>query len=75
MTLSTDILWIVVCTVLVFSMQAGFCCLQAGLSRQKCIGGGCTDYTTKPVNKVALLGMLTRYGRSDEAAGGGEGDE
>ncbi len=30
-----DILWIVVCSALVFLMQAGFLCLESGLTRQK----------------------------------------
>ena len=30
-----DILWILLCAVLVFTMQAGFLCLESGLSRSK----------------------------------------
>ena len=30
-----DIVWILLCTVLVLMMQAGFCCLESGLVRSK----------------------------------------
>lgn len=32
---SLDILWIIICSVLVFIMQAGFLCLESGLTRRK----------------------------------------
>ncbi|MCQ4310487.1 ammonium transporter [Pseudomonas stutzeri] len=34
-TTSTDILWLVLCAGLVFNMQIGFLCLEAGLTRSK----------------------------------------
>jgi Amt family ammonium transporter len=34
-SLTTDTLWLLLCTALVFLMQAGFCCLESGLSRSK----------------------------------------
>lgn len=33
--LTTNTIWVLVCTSLVFLMQAGFCCLESGLSRSK----------------------------------------
>jgi Amt family ammonium transporter len=30
-----DVLWVLTCTILVFVMQAGFCCLECGLVRAK----------------------------------------
>lgn len=30
-----DAVWVIVCTILVISMQAGFCCLESGLVRAK----------------------------------------
>ncbi|QDT94788.1 ammonium transporter [Gimesia aquarii] len=33
--LTTNIIWVLTCTSLVFLMQAGFCCLESGLSRSK----------------------------------------
>ena len=30
-----DILWLLICAILVFIMQAGFMCLETGLSRSK----------------------------------------
>jgi ammonia channel protein AmtB len=30
-----DISWVLICTALVFLMQAGFCCLEVGLTRKK----------------------------------------
>jgi ammonium transporter, Amt family len=30
-----DVLWLVVCSAMVFSMQGGFCCLESGLVRAK----------------------------------------
>ncbi len=34
-TATSNTIWILVCTVLVFGMQAGFCCLESGLVRAK----------------------------------------
>ena len=33
--LQFNTLWVLICTALVFFMQAGFCCLESGLSRSK----------------------------------------
>ena len=30
-----NILWIILCSILVFIMQAGFMCLEAGMTRKK----------------------------------------
>lgn len=30
-----DILWVILCAILVSTMQAGFCCLESGLVRAK----------------------------------------
>lgn len=35
MTSTQDLLWIVLCAALVFVMQAGFLCLESGLTRNK----------------------------------------
>jgi Amt family ammonium transporter len=32
---SLDVLWIIICSALVFLMQAGFLCLESGLTRRK----------------------------------------
>src|SRR5688500_11979253 len=32
---ATDILWVAICAGLVFTMQAGFMCLEAGVTRRK----------------------------------------
>lgn len=32
---TTDILWVLVCAALIFTMQAGFLCLEAGVTRRK----------------------------------------
>ncbi len=32
--------------------------------REKCIAAGCTDYTTKPINKSELLGLIRLYGNA-----------
>ena len=34
-TNNIDTLWVIDCAVLVFIMQAGFMCMETGLSRQK----------------------------------------
>ena len=34
-TSNIDTLWVIDCAVLVFIMQAGFMCMETGLSRQK----------------------------------------
>ncbi len=34
-SLTTNTIWLLLCTALVFTMQAGFCCLESGLSRSK----------------------------------------
>ncbi|MGE4407922.1 hypothetical protein, partial [Pseudomonas sp.] len=34
-TASIDTLWVVLCAGLVFNMQIGFLCLEAGLTRSK----------------------------------------
>lgn len=34
-TLVANTIWVLLCTALVFLMQAGFCCLESGLSRSK----------------------------------------
>jgi CheY-like chemotaxis protein len=35
--------------------------------REKCIAAGCTDYTTKPINKPELLGLIRLYGNAAKA--------
>ena len=35
MTPQIDILWVAICSALVFIMQAGFLCLESGLTRSK----------------------------------------
>ncbi len=35
MTPPIDILWIAICSALVFLMQAGFLCLESGMTRHK----------------------------------------
>jgi len=32
---TTDLLWLLFCAILIFCMQAGFCCLESGLVRAK----------------------------------------
>lgn len=34
--------------------------------REKCIAAGCTDYTTKPINKSELLGLIRLYGNTSK---------
>jgi len=34
-TLLTDVFWVLICAGLVFLMQAGFTCLESGLTRSK----------------------------------------
>lgn len=36
--------------------------------RAKCIAAGCTDYTTKPINKPELFGLIHLYGTPKAAA-------
>jgi signal transduction histidine kinase/DNA-binding response OmpR family regulator/HAMP domain-containing protein len=37
--------------------------------RRKCLDAGCDEYTTKPINKVKLIGMIGRFVREGRSAG------
>ncbi|MEQ8634033.1 ammonium transporter [Gimesia maris] len=49
-----DILWILVCSLFVLFMQAGFCCLESGLSRSK----NSIHVAIKNVVDVSIVGIL-----------------
>lgn len=49
-----DIVWLLVCTIFVLFMQAGFCCLESGLSRSK----NSIHVAIKNVVDVSLVGIL-----------------
>ncbi|HBL47705.1 MAG TPA: hypothetical protein DDZ90_30405, partial [Planctomycetaceae bacterium] len=49
-----DILWILVCSIFVLFMQAGFCCLESGLSRSK----NSIHVAIKNVVDVSTVGIL-----------------
>ncbi|WP_417388405.1 ammonium transporter [Gimesia sp.] len=49
-----DILWILVCSIFVLFMQAGFCCLESGLSRSK----NSIHVAIKNVVDVSIVGIL-----------------
>jgi signal transduction histidine kinase/ActR/RegA family two-component response regulator len=36
--------------------------------REKCTAAGCTDYSTKPINKSELLGLIRLYGNAAKAS-------
>ncbi|WP_339686351.1 ammonium transporter [Gimesia maris] len=49
-----DILWILVCSLFVLFMQAGFCCLESGLSRSK----NSIHVAIKNIVDVSIVGIL-----------------
>lgn len=49
-----DILWILVCSIFVLFMQAGFCCLESGLSRSK----NSIHVAIKNIIDVSIVGIL-----------------
>lgn len=49
-----DIVWILVCTIFVLFMQAGFCCLESGLSRSK----NSIHVAIKNIVDVCVVGIL-----------------
>ena len=49
-----DILWVLVCSLFVLFMQAGFCCLESGLSRSK----NSIHVAIKNVVDVSIVGIL-----------------
>lgn len=57
----TDLSWVLVCTILVFMMQAGFMCIEAGITRTK----NNISVATKNISDLALsviLFWLVGYG-------------
>lgn len=54
MTLSLDLLWILLCAALVFVMQAGFLCLESGLTRNK----NATNVAAKNIADFAIAALL-----------------
>lgn len=49
-----DIVWILVCSIFVLFMQAGFCCLESGLSRSK----NSIHVAIKNIVDVSVVGVL-----------------
>jgi Amt family ammonium transporter len=49
-----DIVWILVCSIFVLFMQAGFCCLESGLSRSK----NSIHVAIKNIVDVSVVGIL-----------------
>ncbi|MCA9015385.1 MAG: ammonium transporter [Planctomycetaceae bacterium] len=49
-----DIVWILVCSIFVLFMQAGFCCLESGLSRSK----NSIHVAIKNIVDVSIVGVL-----------------
>ncbi|QDT30591.1 ammonium transporter [Gimesia panareensis] len=49
-----DIIWILICSIFVLFMQAGFCCLESGLSRSK----NSIHVAIKNIVDVSLVGVL-----------------
>ena len=49
-----DVIWILICSIFVFFMQAGFCCLESGLSRSK----NSIHVAIKNVVDVSIVGIL-----------------
>ncbi len=49
-----DIIWILLCSIFVLFMQAGFCCLESGLSRSK----NSIHVAIKNIVDVSLVGVL-----------------
>ncbi len=47
-------MWVLICTALVFFMQAGFCCLESGLSRSK----NSINVATKNIVDLCVAGAL-----------------
>ena len=46
LTSNIDTLWVIDCAILVFIMQAGFMCMETGLSRHKNSINVCLLYTS-----------------------------
>lgn len=53
-SLQIDTIWILICTAFVFFMQAGFCCLDSGLSRTK----NSINVATKNIVDLCIAGGL-----------------
>ncbi len=51
---TTDLLWLLFCAVLIFCMQAGFCCLESGLVRAK----NSINVAIKNMADFCIAGML-----------------
>jgi Amt family ammonium transporter len=49
-----DIIWILMCSIFVLFMQAGFCCLESGLSRSK----NSIHVAIKNIVDVSIVGVL-----------------
>ena len=49
-----DIIWILICSIFVLFMQAGFCCLESGLSRSK----NSIHVAIKNIVDVSVVGIL-----------------
>lgn len=49
-----DIVWILICSIFVLFMQAGFCCLESGLSRSK----NSIHVAIKNIVDVSVVGIL-----------------
>lgn len=49
-----DIIWVLLCSIFVLFMQAGFCCLESGLSRSK----NSIHVAIKNIVDVSLVGVL-----------------
>ncbi len=53
-TLQLNTLWVLICTALAFFMQAGFCCLESGLSRSK----NSINVAMKNIIDICIAGTL-----------------
>jgi ammonium transporter, Amt family len=76
MSLTIDVGWVVICTVLVFLMQAGFICLETGLVRAK----NSINVALKNISDFCIasllfwaLGFGLMFGASDNGLIGGSG--